>query len=447
LPQTIKLQLAINTAQYGRTFQDRSHKFGIRQAPPELSGKVVHNLQVRGKRGNIVQVFPGTEYDFAPSLLHVKKGDYVHIQWTGSNSNPYGNAGEGREGSDRHNIVALRPRVYYDGQATTFPPTYGQWGGSYPAKLINDTSVQNVTQWRFLGLSRDDLEKLAILKNMQYGGSMYKLDDAGTYFDLGPRQITQNGIYHYLCTRNNNFSNRGQKAKIVVSDSGMLTGILDSNGGTVSGYNVQVTAQPGALSGVAIVTLTNTPSNPNASIDTTGNPIIGVSPAQLPVNPGQKVSVKIPFTKNPVGGATVYQSASVDGSWHKVDADISGSTATVSTATGGNFVVRNPNDYGAIFGTLFAILIVVGVVAYFIHRRRKKQQAVTTAAVSQVIKSNEPQTSRPAVNTPLAEPSTQNSVDGRALPSGWQAVTDPKDGATYYVHPTTGASQWEFPES
>jgi len=299
----------------------------------------------------------------------------------------------------------------------------------------------------FLGLSRDDLESLAILKNMQYGGSMYQLDDAGTYFDLGPRQVTQNGIYHYLCTRNNNFSNRGQKAKIVVSDAGMMTGILDSNGGTVSGYGVQVTAQPGALSGVAIVTVTNTPNPQNASIDTTGNPMIGVSPYNIPLNNGQQVTVSIPFNKNPVGGAKVYQAASVQGSWQEVHASISGSTATVSTSTGGMFVVRNPNNYGAIFGTLFAILIVIGVVAYFIHRRRKQQQAVTTAAVSQVIKSNESQTPVPVVTTPVAEPTSSQSSVGRVLPPGWQAVTDPKDGATYYVHPTTGASQWEFPES
>ena len=47
---------------------------------------------------------------------------------------------------------------------------------------------------------------------------MSELDDAGTYFDLGPRKVTSRGTYHYMCTRNNNFTNRGQKGKIIIQD-------------------------------------------------------------------------------------------------------------------------------------------------------------------------------------------------------------------------------------
>lgn len=53
------LRLAINTAQFGRTFEDRSHKFIIRKRPNNLSCGLrspncrIVNLNVRGRRGNI----------------------------------------------------------------------------------------------------------------------------------------------------------------------------------------------------------------------------------------------------------------------------------------------------------------------------------------------------------------------------------------------------------
>lgn len=60
---------------------------------------------------------------------------------------------------------------------------------------------------------------------------MSELDDAGTYFDLGPRKITSVGVYHYLCTRNNNFTNRSQKGKIVVGENAQASSRIGKNGG------------------------------------------------------------------------------------------------------------------------------------------------------------------------------------------------------------------------
>jgi hypothetical protein len=44
------------------------------------------------------------------------------------------------------------------------------------------------------------------------------LYNASAYFDLGARLISADsaGVYHYVSTRNNDFSNRDQKGRIIV---------------------------------------------------------------------------------------------------------------------------------------------------------------------------------------------------------------------------------------
>ena len=63
---------------------------------------------------------------------------------------------------------------------------------------------------------------------------MSELDDAGTYFDLGPQKVTGSGTYHYMSTRNNNFSNRSQKGRIIISNSERIARMIGRNGGTLT---------------------------------------------------------------------------------------------------------------------------------------------------------------------------------------------------------------------
>jgi len=192
--EKFKLRLAVNTAQFARTFQDRSHKFAIKARPANLVGKTIHNVNVRGKRGNIVQTYPAVEYDFVPDRLVAKKDDFIHFQWTGADTNPHNNAGEGPRGTDRSNVALLKDITFNNG--VSLANTHGHWASSIPGQIRPGS---------LFGFSETDAVKLATISQTPY-------------FDLGPRQATGVGTYNYMCTRNNNFSNRSQKGKIIIED-------------------------------------------------------------------------------------------------------------------------------------------------------------------------------------------------------------------------------------
>jgi len=299
------LRLAINTAQFGRTFQDRSHVLTFAPRPvtnsdensqecsfqqrtttdptatcqegtPIFEGRRIHNLNVRGKRCNIVQCFPSVEYDFAPNHLHIGQDDLVHIQWTGSNTHNNGNpagdgqagdAGEGRRGTDRHNFVELRSREGSD-FGGSFPAPwsentlFGQMKNVYAPKskytcdhgcgetpkalptctdkttevekkkcfesLKRSWAVRMATAGFYNGFDLDEVIKgegngyqqavrpAGIGMLASTGEVNDLLNNAPASFPGGVFQFSR-GTYNYMNTRNHNFSNRDQKGHLVVA--------------------------------------------------------------------------------------------------------------------------------------------------------------------------------------------------------------------------------------
>lgn len=209
------LTLAVNTAQYGRTFQDRSYTFYILNRPKGIPADAnIYNLNVRGKRGNIVQVYPATEYDFVPETLIAKVGDYVHYQWTGCDTNPQNNEGEGTPGTDRSNLVQIKDQQYNE------PITDAEI--SYGASALFESSSQRYLM-AFLGQTNCPTYAQLLASNNNNQGDVdedptncMKLNAASAYFNGGLIQLNNTGTFYYMSTRNNNFSNRSQKGTMIV---------------------------------------------------------------------------------------------------------------------------------------------------------------------------------------------------------------------------------------
>jgi len=229
------LRLAINTAQTGRTFQDTSHTFLVCNRPASASwvDSFVLNVGIRGKRGNIVQTFPAVEYDFEPKHIYFQPGQCLHFQWEGSNTHNNGNpggdgqtgdAGEGRDGSDRSNIVEMFEL------SESYPLTYDKNVNFFDYVTCHHPLNPSVT------VSSDDA-KLILGSAGFYKGIEYANHQLATYGSSAVLDVLLDNVsgafrqgliccanagtteedFSFMSTRNNNFTNRSQKLKIIIT--------------------------------------------------------------------------------------------------------------------------------------------------------------------------------------------------------------------------------------
>mmetsp|Transcript_35842 Transcript_35842/g.70418 ORF Transcript_35842/g.70418 Transcript_35842/m.70418 type:complete len:729 (+) Transcript_35842:95-2281(+) len=232
------LALNVNTNQYGRTFQDRSYVFEIKPKAPGYGGPnepKLFNLNVRGKRGNIVQTYPSVEYDFIPNDLQLGEGDGVHFQWTGSDYNPRRGCNDGTggppDGNANQNARADRANlVEFSDSRKNFPAGNIQAGayktglGSGTGKEINEAKnlaflgqdVNNcLTQNQLNNINNENARENNV-KNCAFlnrAGISPESQGKGTpYFDGGVIKFSgENRDVKFMSSRNNNFSNRDTK--------------------------------------------------------------------------------------------------------------------------------------------------------------------------------------------------------------------------------------------
>ncbi|XP_074613093.1 protein DD3-3-like isoform X2 [Acropora palmata] len=202
------LQLALDTAQVGRTFQDRSHVILLKPRsllPLKYQKSNIYNIAGMGKRGNIVQTYPAMEYRFHPERLTVTTKDIICFVWSGSNNNP-NNDGEGRARTDRTNVCWVK-----EGCSSLKPKACS----SLPLEVVDH-------------LDKFDTASLNLHLNKgcytRAGKLQAQLDNAPASCNPPCFRIKKPGEYCYMSTRNNNFSNRRHMGQITVT-SGQATSV------------------------------------------------------------------------------------------------------------------------------------------------------------------------------------------------------------------------------
>jgi len=205
--------MALDTSQYPRTSQDRSYVFSIAPRPAGVSSTAsIYNIGVKGKRGNYVQTYPAVQYDYSPQFLDVTQGDYIHFQWTGCDTNPAGNAGEGIDQTDRNNVIQIESMdSNYPAPDSFFTSTNALFN-STTRLLFGYLDQVGCLNWTQL-LTKNGNSANNAESDVQ---NCMKLNAASPYFDGGLLQMNNVGSYYYMSTRNNNFSNRMQKGSITV---------------------------------------------------------------------------------------------------------------------------------------------------------------------------------------------------------------------------------------
>jgi len=164
--------------------------------------------------------------------------DFIHIQWTGSNTHnnggdggdgQAGDAGQGQDGTDRNNFVQMNSLSdSYPIPLDTFPDNLfsqalcwqlsGTVIGTVPLGSTNvDCALWLATSGWYRSVSdvvgttgADDFDPVMDTTNPSLvGGVVMQINlPAGTTSPVN---------FYYMCTRNNAFSNRHQKGTIVVS--------------------------------------------------------------------------------------------------------------------------------------------------------------------------------------------------------------------------------------
>jgi PhoPQ-activated pathogenicity-related protein len=106
-----------------------------------------------------------------------------------------------------------------------------------PSIDLRRLAASGLSKRTFVEMNEITLNDVSILLSMtiDWLDTDAQLNNASAYFDLGTRFIrSEHGqVYHYVSTRNNDFSNRDQKGRIIIQPYEFQYTILTDNECTI----------------------------------------------------------------------------------------------------------------------------------------------------------------------------------------------------------------------
>jgi len=275
-----------------------------------------------------------------------------------------GNAGQGTPGADRSNIIGLVQKFHafdvnaYSSDANVYNPSVGHFQTNYPTRIDAQSDSINAP---FMGYGYEELRRLSL-------EGIYN-----PYFDLGPRQVTRVGLWHYMSTRNNNFTNRGQKGIIQVdnTDTGNYEEVAWG-----SAYNKRVTDSGDSwlledeyrFPVSADVYLKGWGKDPYYDSEWAQ-----LLPVRFSVTPGAYQIMSMKFDYYPFMTPKIYWATNIQGQMMtEVPANgIYTNVVEFQVNQGGFYVVKNSPDPGMIAGLVVAFVVICGGGGYGCYRYKR----------------------------------------------------------------------------
>ena len=229
----LSIEMSYNTDQLARTFQDRTFMIKFKARPNGLPANAkIHTLNTVGNLGTNVEVYPNFEFAFHPENVKAKRGDYIHIQSSGSSNQPntddssqvdvLGRVIEQTKSKYRSNLVAIRTKKdhvvdqsYYDQNGVSSKNIFGITNSDLKFAKYKDAG-EMTKRLAYDGLYGDGKNYASNQPSEQPKMDIGK-DIVAWRVDFGLIKLSKPGKYYFMDTHNHRFGSRTVKGSLVVN--------------------------------------------------------------------------------------------------------------------------------------------------------------------------------------------------------------------------------------